>query len=664
MQNRKKITSVLVVAIFTWILLSEAVVAISLTSFEDCEGARVSAEEFFITDERTLNKDFSEFALILDSKVVNDFNSLLYSSDAIVESYEDRTGYFPSYKNDRETRKALRALLKVQEANILLLDQYEHLQTRTNEWLVEAEEQGLRGIDLADARAILLKAKEQREAIDELERCVLDEDNTSFKNPVLIEEAKARGDILTVQKDWRKSVMSAASILSGLLESQDDAWKTSKESFDGDLIVIKQGLSQVESMVSSLEEGPQRSAFESSFSELLKELEEIESRGVDGHFIEAAQKQKGLESSLASLKADVSKEIKAEADRKQAQIEKAEEIKKKEEDMRRKRNGMLIVFFSAIACLMPAAGKAVEWKRVDDDLRRTVGREFLKAVLAGAAVLVVLMFLTSLYSGFPLSFFLAIPRNPSAKSSKLYSKLLVSPSFLLVKNIRACTSAYQGVKGSIFNGHVVPDDMLQPRPTPAPLPNPQPSPEPDILPLLPPDADTIVPQFETNITPEALDSMAVHAISCLKPKVRECYGTIYANSNGTIVRYHAIDSEEFTLRTRSAVNFTPQFYEHVRTLADIYKNINLHLAGDNHSHPNGYPAQSSNDIAFNSSFWKTARNTCFITGTDKGRGKDFWTLHDNGFEARRKVGNYLIRIRAYAGSGDEQKKIIIRTPER
>jgi proteasome lid subunit RPN8/RPN11 len=161
------------------------------------------------------------------------------------------------------------------------------------------------------------------------------------------------------------------------------------------------------------------------------------------------------------------------------------------------------------------------------------------------------------------------------------------------------------------------------------------------------------------IKSEVLDSIAIHALSCLAPKIKECYGTVYADHEGMIVAYHPVDSEEYTLRDHNTVKFTPEFYDHVRRLAKLYNDISLRLAGDNHSHPSGVPLQSNADMDFNKSFWKTDRNTCFITATGDGNGGKEWEFKDNEQEATKEIGGRLIKIRAYAGGTNTEKKLKI-----
>jgi len=158
---------------------------------------------------------------------------------------------------------------------------------------------------------------------------------------------------------------------------------------------------------------------------------------------------------------------------------------------------------------------------------------------------------------------------------------------------------------------------------------------------------------------DVLDSMAIHALSSLEPTARECYGTIYADNDGKIIKYHPVDSEEHTLRDGNSVKFTGEFYEHVRRLSKLYEDIGLRLAGDNHSHPGGIPLQSNADMDFNKNFWKTDRNTCFITATGHGNGSKEWEIRDNEQEASKEIGGRLIKIRAYAGGTNTDKKLKI-----
>lgn len=162
------------------------------------------------------------------------------------------------------------------------------------------------------------------------------------------------------------------------------------------------------------------------------------------------------------------------------------------------------------------------------------------------------------------------------------------------------------------------------------------------------------------IKSDLLDSMAIHAMSYLSPVIKECYGTIYADKDGRIVRYHPIDSEDFTIRSRSSVKFIAEFYDYVMSLSEIYEDMGLRLAGDNHSHPNSPPKQSRADIAFNEFFWKTDKNTCFVTSINHTKkGSKNWEIHKDGLEAKRILNSNLVEIRAYSGAGNESKKMII-----
>lgn len=217
---------------------------------------------------------------------------------------------------------------------------------------------------------------------------------------------------------------------------------------------------------------------------------------------------------------------------------------------------------------------------------------------------------------------------------------------------------FAGIKTDIAKSYAITDESSDEESSVIPK-DKAPTPEPIQLPKI--DQASVIPQIKSYaiVKTDVLDSMAIHALSCLEPVTKECFGTVYADKEGKIVKYHPIDSEEYTLRYQNAVKFTAEFYEHVRRLSKLYEDIGLRLAGDNHSHPDGPPLQSKADKEFNRSFWKTARNTCFITAIWYGRGNKEWKLQKNGFEAVKEIAGKLVKIRAYAGGENTDKMLKI-----
>jgi proteasome lid subunit RPN8/RPN11 len=141
----------------------------------------------------------------------------------------------------------------------------------------------------------------------------------------------------------------------------------------------------------------------------------------------------------------------------------------------------------------------------------------------------------------------------------------------------------------------------------------------------------------------------------------EVYGTFYENPDGLIRYYHPIDSEEFVRRRRKSISFTSAFYEHLRRLADIHKDIDHRLCGGGHSHPNGIPKQSPADKRFNKRIWRNERNQMLIIGVAQGDGPSEWEVVDDGYEVQRQSNGHLIRVRAYAGGTNNQKKFRVHT---
>lgn len=152
-----------------------------------------------------------------------------------------------------------------------------------------------------------------------------------------------------------------------------------------------------------------------------------------------------------------------------------------------------------------------------------------------------------------------------------------------------------------------------------------------------------------------LDEVAAHAVAT--PDI-EVYGALYADAHECISHYHPIESELHVRRTESSVDYTEQFAEHMRTLASLYDGIGCRLAGDCHSHPSGSIRQSRRDKRTARNIWRSDRNTCLVVGIVDGSGPDQWKLVDG--EARKGVGDYLVRIAAYSGTTEEKTIRIVK----
>jgi proteasome lid subunit RPN8/RPN11 len=161
--------------------------------------------------------------------------------------------------------------------------------------------------------------------------------------------------------------------------------------------------------------------------------------------------------------------------------------------------------------------------------------------------------------------------------------------------------------------------------------------------------DTPVPEDRPNsvtVSHSLLDEIAAHAVATPETEI---YGTIYADEQGRVRHYHPIESEEHVLRSQSAVRFQSAFYDHVRTLAQLYDDIDCRLCGEAHSHPSGSVQQSQADKEFSQKFWRTERNTCFIVGVKEDIGPARWEVIED--VARKQLGSCLVRIKAYSGAG-------------
>lgn len=137
---------------------------------------------------------------------------------------------------------------------------------------------------------------------------------------------------------------------------------------------------------------------------------------------------------------------------------------------------------------------------------------------------------------------------------------------------------------------------------------------------------------------------------------REVYATVYADEDGLIRHHHAIDHPDFLESRRDSITFTAGFFNHLRLLANLRKDIDHRLAGGAHSHPvSGRPKQSPADKQFAQKVWRNQRNTAFVIGVNEGTGPDEWTITDDGYEVQRQSNEYLVRIRAFAGTNESKQ---------
>ncbi|MEF8789598.1 MAG: hypothetical protein V5A61_05690 [Haloarculaceae archaeon] len=172
-----------------------------------------------------------------------------------------------------------------------------------------------------------------------------------------------------------------------------------------------------------------------------------------------------------------------------------------------------------------------------------------------------------------------------------------------------------------------------------------PDPGPGIVPFgdAPASSDPAV----VDVTQHVLNELTFQATATPD---REVYSTVYADESGLIRHHHTIDHPDFVEVRKRSITFTSEFFDHLRRLANIHRDIDHRLAGDAHSHPiSGEPEQSPADRRFARKVWRNQRNTVFIVGVGRRSGPDGWTITDDGYEVRRQSNDYLVRIRAFSG---------------
>jgi hypothetical protein len=172
-----------------------------------------------------------------------------------------------------------------------------------------------------------------------------------------------------------------------------------------------------------------------------------------------------------------------------------------------------------------------------------------------------------------------------------------------------------------------------------------PNPGPGIVPFgdAPASSDPAV----VDVTEHVLNELTFQATATPD---REVYSTVYADESGLIRHHHTIDHPDFVEVRKRSISFTSEFFDHLRRLANIHRDIDHRLAGDAHSHPvSGQPEQSPADRRFARKVWRNQRNTVFIVGVGQRSGPDGWTITDDGYEVRRQSNDYLVRIRAFSG---------------
>ena len=634
------------------VLLGSAAALVPLKDFNSAEGIRAAVEQQYKEDVTTLLGDFKQYNITLPKTLEQEFSGYYYTSRSYVNSYEPKV--YTKYQREREYKKALKALLYIQRADISVLSGYAIVKEKAEKMLEHLKELHIKDERIVDAEAKLALAQKLWLEISSEKSKLLDESNVSLTTKKLREEVERRAELIVKLNDFKDMTLQATAILSSIINDYTAEYVKAKEEFYKNDALIRSKLNDIENQLSF--KSSRKHEFRDRLANLRSRYSEIVTMVDEEGYLVALNQQQGLLRSINDLERD----IRLERERVEAEIARLAHESKR-------RKGIIVTVLIIAGCLVPIAWKLREVFMVDEDLQPVKLKETAKVALVSVIAAVVMLAITSAYTSFPFSFFPMITFSFPTGSIRIKPrKTFFMPQISVNSRLATPFNTANTVNTSLtkpFSDYVITPDMIfdfsSQEDDTDPPPDEEDAPP---LPLPETDAEQDPSAYIVKVTEDVLNSMAIHAISSMKPVVKECYGTIYANAQGVIVKYHPIDSEDYTLRSSSRVSFTQEFYNHVRRLAELYKAIGLRLAGDHHSHPNGSPEQSENDIAFNKSFWKTRRNTCFITAISKhADGNEYWEVRSNGYEVSRKMGGYLVRIRAYAGSGNDGKKIIITT---
>lgn len=357
------------------LLLAATAQGTNPTSFDDAEGLRVAVEKQFENDVKELEQHFSRYKVNLEIGLVNEYSSQKYASQIVVYSYRDRKDTITSYIEKEEFKKALRALLKMQEAEISALKSYKLLENKAWLWLNTTDKAN---ITTVDARAWLIRAKG---IYNETKINTLMDEDAVGDIEVMKKEVTKRDQIITNLLDYRDNVINAAEALYVLTEEPDKKPLWEKLS-----LLIDTKLNETEILLNELNEtNRDTEQYNFVYSDLLARAENIQQLAKKKNYGDAVAKGEALDSSIDSLNGKIRMDI---------------------NDYRTdKRNAVAIFFISIVLSAIRVVRKGRQLWIVDDDLKPTVAKELVKTILITVALLFIAAVLISIFIGpFPFYF--------------------------------------------------------------------------------------------------------------------------------------------------------------------------------------------------------------------------------------------------------------------
>lgn len=629
------------------------------SDFNTAEGIRKNVEEDYKESLEKLREDLNHSGLRLPISVENEIESSYYTSQTIVDEY-NQSDSWPSWRRNERYRKALQAALWQQRALIKVLSAYRLVQTE-NEHLYDTVVE----LKITDER--LPEAKTSMEISSsrwsQLKREIgeLTKGNLSLTTESLEDEVAHRNRVLLKLYDYRESCMRANKVLSTLVREKISEYKSAKIQYEGNNVSINAGLKEIRGQLETIPQSEKLPEFEERYRGLLEEQTAIANLASEGKYIQAVERQRSLSAMIEELNSEISSEYQRLQER-EAQLERKSLQEEKEEKREAKRKKAQTLFFlTAFVASLPGLVKLKRSFKVDPDLRLVYIKAGLKNLLAAAVLAVIAGTMTSIWAGWPFlvppTSLFSYPRQRAKTRQSILFSNIPSGVWSAVGRVFDSGAAPRASPTTPYESISITSKMLfgtipeqTPRSTPA-----ESKPRPNPLPNSPGTKPGPVPIYEVRIVREVLNNMSVHAISML-PK--EVYGLHWMDcSTGIIDTYTQIDSEEFVVRSPKRVRFNGSFYRHVQQLAALHK-PRKRLSGDIHSHPGGSTKQSPADKRNTRSFWRTRRNTVFILGVGKGNGQKNWEPSDDGYEVRKTFGKKMIRVRAYSGT-NEPKRILL-----
>jgi hypothetical protein len=433
MKAKRLVSGIMLVVLLAGVICGASA---SYSLIEHYEGTKHALRDQIDKDVVKLESDFNTFNQTLGRHANNQIYANIYASEAM---------------SNETVRNVIRAVLKFQRADIILLSQYQQLECMSENCLDECDAMDITGKSIADARSELTMASDIWADMETCKANMTNEDNVSVSKSVLKREIAKRGEIVLKLADYRDHVLKASSILKNELEQHSGEYKNAKRDYGENKPTLDSKLAKAKTLLDQSKDMDSHNytVFKSVYDEIVQEKNDVEDLARDELYFKAREKQKGLIKAVDDLDKKISADISS--------------IKGEEAH----RNGVIMFLIALICALIPLTLKTKELLEVDRGLRRQVLAELIKMIVIAAIALAVIYVLINVLVAplLSLPLFFAITYQSSERRAKL-NNVISSTRFGISsssgKVVTVDTSPIIAKKINPFDNIMIPGDMITP----------------------------------------------------------------------------------------------------------------------------------------------------------------------------------------------------------